>query len=105
MSTTFRSLAATWPTLCLALVTFSEASAGTFKHITIDGSFADWAGVPVAATDDEGDMVAGTLSGFDLREVYVANDDQHLYLRVVIYPSSTNADYGQFHHHFYQLSI
>lgn len=87
--------------LCIAVMALSEASAGTFKHITIDGSFADWAGVPVAATDDEGDFVAGTLGGFDLREVYVANDAQYLYLRVVIYPSSTNANYGQYHHHFY----
>jgi hypothetical protein len=101
MRTPFCSLVTTCLTLCVALVTTLEASAGTFKHITIDGSFTDWAGVPVAATDDEADMVTGTLAGFDLREVYVANDEQYLYVRVVIYPSSTNANYSQFHHHFY----
>jgi hypothetical protein len=78
-------------------MTLSVASAGTFKRITIDGSFADWAGVPVAATDDEGDA----LAGFDLREIYVANDDQYLYFMVKIHPSSTNANYDGFHHHFY----
>src|SRR5262245_32823839 len=98
MSTTFRSLAAPLLTLCITLTALSQASAGTFKHIAIDGSFADWAGVPVAITDDEGDTSG--LGGFDLREVYVANDDQYLYVRVVIYPSSTNPDYSQHHHHF-----
>ncbi|HEY5914077.1 MAG TPA: immunoglobulin domain-containing protein [Verrucomicrobiae bacterium] len=101
MRTTIRFCSAAGLMLCLALVTLPGASAGTFKHITIDGSFADWAGVPVAATDPEGDFIAGTLGGFDLKEVYVANDENYLYLRVVIWPSSTNTDYGQFHHHFY----
>ena len=97
MSTQFRLLTARWLALGLALMTLSVASAGTFKRITIDGSFADWAGVPVAATDDEGDA----LAGFDLREIYVANDDQYLYFMVKIHPSSTNANYDGFHHHFY----
>jgi len=97
MSTQFRLLTARWLALGLALVTLSVASAGTFKRITIDGSFADWAGVPVAATDDEGDA----LAGFDLREIYVANDDQYLYFMVKIYPSSTNANYDLVHHQFF----
>lgn len=79
------------------LVAPSQASAGTFKHITIDGSFADWAGVPVAATDDEGDATAG----FDLREIYAANDENYLYLLVRIYPSSTVTDYSKVHHQFF----
>ena len=89
------------PGLCLVLglvfLTHSTASAGTFKRITIDGSFADWAGVPPAAADDEGDAIAG----FDLREIYVANDDQYLYFMVKVFPASTNANYSEFHHHFY----
>ncbi len=97
MSTPFRLFTAPWLALGLALGTLSVASAGTFKRITIDGSFADWIGVPVAATDDEGDA----LKGFDLREIYVANDDQYLYLRVVIYSSSTNASYNTSHHQFF----
>jgi hypothetical protein len=82
MKTQLRLLPARWLALGLALGTLSATSAGTFKRITIDGSFADWIGVPVAATDNEGDA----LKGFDLKEIYVANDDQYLYFRVVIYP-------------------
>lgn len=97
MKTQLRLLTAPWLALVLALGTLSVASAGTFKRITIDGSFADWTGVPVAATDAEGDA----LKGYDLKEIYVANDDQYLYLRVVIYPSSTNANYDASHHQFF----
>jgi hypothetical protein len=97
MKTSLRFLTAPLLALGLFFLTHSTSSAGTFKHITIDGAFADWAGVPVAATDDEGD--AG--EGFDLRDIYVANDDQYLYFMVKIYPSSTNANYTQFHHHFF----
>lgn len=88
-------------TLALTLTATAAVSAGTFKRINIDGDFADWAGVPVAATDDEGDLIAGTAGGFDVRDVYVANDENYLYVRVVIYPSSATPDYSQFHHHFF----
>jgi hypothetical protein len=97
MKIQLRLLTARWLALGLTLGVLSVASAGTFKRITIDGSFADWTGVPVAATDAEGDA----LRGFDLKEIYVANDDQNLYLRVVIYPSSTNANYNASHHQFF----
>jgi hypothetical protein len=83
--------------LACGLVFLLPASAGTFKRINIDGSFTDWAGVPVAAADDEGDAAAG----FDFREVYVANDDKYVCFLVRIYPSSTNPDYNQFHHQFF----
>ncbi|HSA03702.1 MAG TPA: hypothetical protein P5055_23490, partial [Candidatus Paceibacterota bacterium] len=101
MNTSFRSFALIWLMSCLAFGSPQEASAGTFKHITIDGTFTDWAGVPPAAVDDEGDEIPGTLGGFDLREVYVANDDQYVYLRIVIHSSSSNTDYTKYHHHFY----
>ena len=78
--------------------TSPDSTASPFRdsRITIDDSLADWAGVPVAATDDEGDA-----SGYDLRELYVANDDRYLYLMVRIYPSSTITDYRQVHHQFF----
>lgn len=97
MKTSLPMFAAPWLALSLVILANSAVTAGTFKHITIDGSFADWAGVPVAASDDEGDAI----EGFDLREIYAANDDQYLYFMVKIYPSSANANYSQFHHHFY----
>ena len=56
------------------------AQAGTFKRISIDGSFSDWAGVPVAYND-----ASETTAGADFRRVYVANDDQFLYIRFVLH--------------------
>ena len=58
---------------CLPLAT----QAGTFKRITIDGSFTDWAGVP-ALVDDGVDSAANVV---DYGKVYVANDDDYLYVR------------------------
>jgi len=60
------------------------ANAGTFKRIAIDGSFGDWAGVPVAWTD-----ASETTAGADFHQVYVANDDQYLYLRFTLYASNS----------------
>ena len=56
------------------------AHAGTFKRISIDGTFGDWAGVPVAYND-----ASETTAGADFRQVYVANDDQYLYIRFTLY--------------------
>jgi hypothetical protein len=56
------------------------AQAGTYKHITIDGSFGDWAGVPVAYEDP-----SETTAGADFRRVYVANDELYLYIRFTLY--------------------
>jgi hypothetical protein len=35
--------------IAVSLLTLT-CSAGSYKHITIDGDFSDWAGVPVAYT-------------------------------------------------------
>jgi hypothetical protein len=69
---------------CLSVFA-SGAFAGTFKHITIDGSFGDWAGVPLAYTQaqDVTNVVA-------YKDIYVANDDDYLYVRFTIYGSPTN---------------
>ena len=67
-------LGLSWVALaCLPLAT----QAGTFKRITIDGSFTDWAGVP-ALVDDGVDSAANVV---DYGKVYVANDDDYLYVR------------------------
>ncbi len=58
----------------------AAAHAGTFKRIAIDGSFGDWAGVPVAYSD-----ASETTAGADIRQVYLANDDQYLYIRFTLY--------------------
>src|SRR5690348_1033990 len=62
--------------------------ASQFKHITIDGSFDDWAGVPPAYQDpsfqDDPNYQTdpASFAGVtDFKTVYVAHDDQYLYVR------------------------
>ena len=81
--------------LTLAVLTLAWASplaleAGTFKRITIDGQFTDWAGVPVAFADE-----ADAPDAFDYKDVYIANDDQFLYVRATLHAP---APYPDFHH-------
>ena len=57
--------------------------AGTYKHISIDGNFSDWAGVPLAATKPE---VAGDVVSFD--NLYVANDEDYIYIRFSLYSAA-----------------
>ncbi len=53
----------------------SWARAGTLATINIDGSFSDWAGVPVLLTD------AADSTSIDIAGVQIANDASNLYLR------------------------
>ena len=57
-----------------------NVTAGDFKHITIDGSFDDWAGIPAAFED-----LSDTMNSIDYAAVYVANDTNYLYLRFTLY--------------------
>lgn len=59
------------------------AIAGTFKNINVDGSFGDWAGVPLLDTDS-----ADNPTGVDYSGVYVANDDNYLYIRFTLHASA-----------------
>ncbi|HKS37739.1 MAG TPA: hypothetical protein VJW76_11155 [Verrucomicrobiae bacterium] len=57
-----------------------NVAAGDFKRITIDGSFHDWAGIqPVLADPSD------TTTSIDYAAVYVANDDDFLFLRVALH--------------------
>jgi hypothetical protein len=58
------------------------AFAGTFKHIAIDGAFDDWAGVPLAYSQaqDTTEVVA-------YKNIYIASDENYLYIRFSIYGS------------------
>src|ERR1700761_1551564 len=58
----------------------------TFKHITIDGSFSDWAGVPLAYT-----APVGSSNAIQYENVYIANDQTNLYVRYTLYSPRTNA--------------
>jgi hypothetical protein len=55
------------------------ARAGTYKTITIDGDFGDWAGVPLAHEDP-----ADSTTSADYRRIWIANDDDFLYLRFTL---------------------
>ncbi len=68
----------------------SGALAGTYKHITIDGSFGDWAGVPLAYTQEQ-----DTTEVVAYKDIYVANDDDYLYIRFTIYGSDDPFTYLQ----------
>ena len=63
-----------------ALMTLAAPSfAGDFATITLDNSYSDWAGISPAATD-----VTTDGNPVDFTELYVANDDDYLYLRFTL---------------------
>jgi Spherulation-specific family 4/Immunoglobulin I-set domain len=70
----------------LALNTNIVVVPGTFKQITIDGSFSDWTGVPLAYT-----AAVGPTNAIQYENVYVANDDGNLYIRFTLYSPRPNA--------------
>jgi len=65
------------------------------QTIIIDGDMLDWAGIAPAdtglAAEEVGDMVTGP--DFDLKDLYITDDDSMLYFRITIDPtgSFTNA--------------
>jgi hypothetical protein len=58
----------------------------TFKQITIDGSFNDWAGVPLAYNAAE-----GATNAIEYDNVYIANDANNLYIRFTLYSARADA--------------
>jgi hypothetical protein len=58
----------------------------TFKHITIDGSFDDWTGVPLAYT-----APVGAANAIQYENIYLANDESNLYIRCTLYTARPNA--------------
>ena len=58
----------------------------TFKHIAIDGSFADWTGVPLAYTATE-----GSADAIQYENIYIANDQTNLYIRFSLYSPRPDA--------------
>jgi hypothetical protein len=64
--------------IAVSLLTLT-CNAGTYKHVTIDGDFTDWAGVPVAYTQPP-----DTTLTIAYTNIYVANDENYLYIRFAI---------------------
>ena len=52
----------------------------TYKQITVDGSFGDWAGVPLGYTQP-----AGSPNAIQYKNIYIANDTNNLYIRFTLY--------------------
>lgn len=70
-------------TLALAAVSATAAvssQAGTFANITLDGDYADWSGIAAAYTDGAGDGAPG-----DIDQIFLANNDTHLFIRVTFH--------------------
>jgi len=63
-------------TIVAAALCCSALDAGTFKTITIDNDYSDWAGVPVLDSDG-GDNAGGP----DIGDTQIANDNDYLYIR------------------------
>ena len=59
------------------------AVAGTYKNITVDGDFADWAGVPLLASDP-----LDNPGSVDYADIYLANDDNYLYIRFTLHTAA-----------------
>ena len=59
---------------------------GTFKHITVDSSFGDWAGVPLAYNAPQ-----GPDNAIQYENVYIANDQTNLFIRLTLYSPRANA--------------
>lgn len=70
--------------LCALVASSVSASASTFANITVDGDFTDWSGITPLVTD-----ASSTGDPIDFTEIYAANDNDYLYLRVV-YGSAVN---------------
>ncbi|EIQ00641.1 hypothetical protein OpiT1DRAFT_05190 [Opitutaceae bacterium TAV1] len=68
--------------LALAAVTTAAVSshAGTYANITIDGIADDWSGIAAAYTDASGDGSPG-----DIDQIFLANNDTHLFIRVTFH--------------------
>jgi endonuclease/exonuclease/phosphatase family metal-dependent hydrolase len=62
----------------MAAAPATQSAESTLARMVIDGRFDDWARVPVAFVDPAGDQ--GGCST-DIRSVWLANDDNYLYLR------------------------
>ncbi len=56
----------------------APAAGGTLTRVISDGVFDDWDAVPVAFTDPTGDH---SSSMADIRDVWLANDEDYLYVR------------------------
>jgi len=73
-----------------ALTVTSNTSAATYTTITINGSFNDWAGVPLAYSQPQ-----DTTNTVAYQNIYLCNDSNYLYIRFTLYPPAANPFTGR----------
>ncbi len=85
---TLRCLALALTAFCICGVSVMAQTLvpGTFKHITVDGSFDDWTGVPIAYT-----AAVGATNAIEYENIYIANDNTNLYIRFTLYAPRPDA--------------
>lgn len=77
-------------TAAALLALAASAPAGTFATIAIDGSFTDWAGVPVLSSD------ANEAFTNDINQVQLANDAANFYIRITFHTATNPNASGLF---------
>ena len=86
MKTMIKSLFFGFACACAVSASAQVSVPSTFKHISIDGSFADWTGVPLAYTATE-----GSADAIQYENIYIANDQTNLYIRFTLYSPRPDA--------------
>lgn len=71
--------------LAFALAASGSARAGTFATMTMDGNFADWAGIPAGVVD-----AADNAGQIDFASIQLANDNDFLYVHIVFHTARSN---------------
>ena len=80
--------------ILVTLMIASPTMAGTYATISIDGNFADWADVPLVASDP-----LDNASGVDLANLKVANDDNLIYVYLTLHAAADGTQAGLVHRH------
>lgn len=80
-------------TVSRSVIVGTNNSAGTYRSITMDGTFDDWAGVPVLA------IAPFTNTVVNFATLAAANDSNYLYLHFTLYGSG--APYSDFNSHIF----
>jgi len=65
----------------LLLPLLADAPRAELRQVYLDGRFDDWAGAPADWIDPAGD---GGASGIDVQQIWVANDEDYLYVRIEV---------------------
>lgn len=71
---------------------------GYFAHIVVDGDDNDWAGIAPLFSDAAGDYLTNDvgvdIAAYDVTNVFVANDDEHVFVRLALRGAVDASFYG-----------